>query len=90
MKKIVLERATLDGCVNEAQRERVVITRKGKPVALIVGVAGMDEEQVELGGSKKFWTLIEARRKQRTISRAELEGKISKRTPQRSVMKTHA
>lgn len=90
MKRIGLEQATLDGCVNEAQRERIVITRKGKPVALIVGVAGMDEEQLELGSSKKFWALIEARRKQKTISRAELEEKISKRKAQRSVMKTRA
>jgi antitoxin (DNA-binding transcriptional repressor) of toxin-antitoxin stability system len=83
MKRIGLEQATLHGCVNEAQRERVVITRKGKPVALIVGVAGMDEEQLELGSSEKFWTLIETRRKQKTIDRAELEEKISRKKSQR-------
>jgi antitoxin (DNA-binding transcriptional repressor) of toxin-antitoxin stability system len=76
MKVVGLEQTTLDSCVNEAQRERVVITRRGKPVALIVGVEGMDEEQLQLGSSDKFWTLIEERRKQRTVSRAELEQKI--------------
>ncbi|HHT9121804.1 MAG TPA: hypothetical protein ACFYEF_02940 [Candidatus Wunengus sp. YC63] len=77
MKIVGMEHATLDSCVNDAQRERVVITRKGKPVALIVGVEGLDEEQLQLGSSEKFWTLIEERRKQKKISRAELEQKIN-------------
>lgn len=77
MKTIGLEHATLDACVKDARHERVVITRKGKPVALIVGVEGLDEEQLQLGSSPKFWTLIEERRKQKTISRAELEKKIN-------------
>jgi antitoxin (DNA-binding transcriptional repressor) of toxin-antitoxin stability system len=79
MKRIGLEQATLDGCVAVAQRERVVITRKGKPVALIVGVAGLDDEQLELGSSDKFWKLITARRAERTMNRAELEQQISNR-----------
>ena len=45
MMKIDLKRADLDTCVTDAQHEREVITRNGKPVALIVGVEGMDEEQ---------------------------------------------
>ena len=55
-----------------AARDRVVVTRKGKPVALVLGVEGVDEEQLQLGSSKKFWTLIEERRRQKTISRREL------------------
>jgi len=76
MKTIGLEQTTLGACVKNARHERVVLTHKGKPVALVVGVEGLDEEQVQLGSSEKFWTLIEARRKQKTISRAELERKI--------------
>jgi hypothetical protein len=76
MKTIGLEHATLDACINDARHERVVLTRKGKPVALMVGVEGLDEEQLQLGSSKKFWTLIEARRQQKTISRTELEQRI--------------
>jgi hypothetical protein len=45
-------------------------------VALVVGVEGLDEEQLQLGSSDRFWTLIEARRKQKTMSRAELERRI--------------
>jgi antitoxin (DNA-binding transcriptional repressor) of toxin-antitoxin stability system len=76
MKTVGLEQTTLEGCIKDARREPVVVTRKGKPVALVVGVEGLDEEQLQLGSSDKFWTLIEARRKQKTISRAELERRI--------------
>jgi len=51
-------------------------TRKGKPVVPI----GMDEEQLQLGSSDKFWRLITERRAEKTISRAELEQRISNRT----------
>jgi antitoxin (DNA-binding transcriptional repressor) of toxin-antitoxin stability system len=77
MKTIGLEQASLDVCVDNAQQERVVLTRNGKPVALIIGLEGLDEEQLQLGSSDKFWTLIEQRRKQKTISRAELERKLN-------------
>ena len=80
MIKIDVKHATLASCVDEAQRERIVLTRDGKPVALVVGVAGMDEEQVQLGGSAKFWKLIEERRKQKTLSRARLEQKLKSKT----------
>ncbi len=57
--------------------DRLIITSKGKPVAIIVGLDGIDEEQLEAGISEKFWSLIEKRRKQKTVSRAELEEKIN-------------
>lgn len=78
MKMVSLEETTLNTCVEDAQHERLVITRDGKPVALVIGVEGMDEEQVQLGSSDKLWTLIEGRRTQKTISRAELEGKLDR------------
>ena len=77
MIEIDLKQATLDTCVNDAQRERVIITRNGKPVALIIGVEGMDEEQLQLGSSDKFWRLIAERRAQKTMSRVQLEQSIS-------------
>ena len=76
MKLVSLERAILDICVKDAQHEHVVITSEGKPVVLIVGVEGMDEEQLELGASDKFWNLINERRNQDTVSRADLELEI--------------
>jgi PHD/YefM family antitoxin component YafN of YafNO toxin-antitoxin module len=73
MKTTGLEHATLETCIKDARRDRVVVTRKGKPVALVLGVEGLDEEQLQLGSSEKFWKLIEERRRQKTISRRELE-----------------
>lgn len=81
MKVMNLERATLDTCVRECQSERVVITHEGKPVALIVGVEGLDKEQLELGTSDKFWKLIRERRSQGTMSRAELDERINRKKP---------
>jgi antitoxin (DNA-binding transcriptional repressor) of toxin-antitoxin stability system len=80
MKQIVLEKADLESCVSQAQQGRVVIVRNGRPVALVVGVEGMDPEQLELGSSDKFWRLIARRRKQKAISRAQLERKLNGRT----------
>lgn len=73
MKTLGIEQATLDVCVREAQRDRVLVTRDGLPVALVVGIEGLDAEQVELGSSDEFWKLIAERRKQKTITRSELE-----------------
>ena len=79
MRKIDLKHASLERCINEAERERVVVTRNGKPVALVVSVRGMDEEQLQLGSSDKFWRLIAERRVQKTVSRVELEQNIKSR-----------
>ncbi|MCY2995016.1 MAG: hypothetical protein NTY19_45210 [Planctomycetota bacterium] len=73
MKTLGMEQATLDLCVRESQGERVLLTRGGHPVALVVGLENLDQEQLELGTSDTFWQLIAVRRKQRTVTRAELE-----------------
>jgi len=79
MKQIVLEKADLESCVSQAQQQRLVITRRGRPVALIVGVEGMETEQLELGSSDKCWKLITKRRKQKTVSRSKLEQRLKDR-----------
>jgi antitoxin (DNA-binding transcriptional repressor) of toxin-antitoxin stability system len=76
---IGVEQATLDACLREAQRERVVITRGGIPVALIVGIEGMDEEQVRLGSSDAFWKLVAERRREEVLDRDALEQEIDRR-----------
>jgi PHD/YefM family antitoxin component YafN of YafNO toxin-antitoxin module len=63
--------------VRKAQREQVVITRKGKPVAVIVSANGMDLEQLELAYSEKFWKLVDKWRRQKTITREELEKRLA-------------
>jgi hypothetical protein len=39
-----------------------MLMREGKPVALVVGVEGMDEGQLQLGQSQAFWRRITERR----------------------------
>ena len=63
-------------CVDEAQQDRVVITRHGKPAAVLVGVEGEDWEAVVLQTDPKFWKLIRARRKQPTLSFAQLKSRL--------------
>ena len=62
MKVVGVQQADLEECVREAQREQVVLTRKGKPIAVLVGVQGLDLEQIALGYSDEFWALIRERR----------------------------
>jgi len=77
MKTMPLENATLDLCVAEAQQDRLILTRDGHPVALLMGVHGMDEEQIGLCSDPEFWKLMEERRQQKTISREELDRRLA-------------
>ena len=66
-------------CMDLSQEDQVVITRHGKPAAVLVGVEGRDWEDLVLQTSPTFWQLIEDRRKQRTISLTELKTRLKKR-----------
>ena len=66
-------------CVDRSQQEQVVITRRGKPAAVMVGVEGKDWEEVVLQTSATFWKLIEERRKETTMSMKELRTRLKKR-----------
>jgi antitoxin (DNA-binding transcriptional repressor) of toxin-antitoxin stability system len=74
----------LSSCVDDAQLERVVVTRDGKPVALVVGVSGLDAEQLEIGTSAAFWDLIGERRRQPTLTREQLQQRLHVLPPLRS------
>jgi antitoxin (DNA-binding transcriptional repressor) of toxin-antitoxin stability system len=77
MKQVNLDSTSLQDCVTRAQNELIVLTDQGQPVAMVVGVAGLDDEQIEFGSSAKFWDLIQQRRKAATLSRADLAAKLS-------------
>ena len=66
--------------VDSAQHDRVVVTRHGEPAAVLLGVEGKDWETVVLETSPAFWDLIEARRKEPTLSADELKLRIAKST----------
>jgi len=78
MKTVALREAkqSLSGFVAHAQRERVLITKHGKPAALVIGVEGRDIEDVLLSQDPDFWKLVEARRRQPTLSLADVRAKL--------------
>ena|SRR2546422_336271 len=49
--------------LDDAQRERVLITRNGRPCAIVIGVEGRDLEDVMLMSNPRFWRMIERSRK---------------------------
>jgi prevent-host-death family protein len=55
-------KARLSEFVDAAQRDRILITRRGRPAALVIGVEGQDIEQVILGSDLAFWKMIKERR----------------------------
>jgi prevent-host-death family protein len=55
-------KARLSEFVEHAQRDRILITRRGKPAALVIGVEGQDLEQILLGNDAQFWKMIHERR----------------------------
>jgi len=66
-------------CVDQAQRDRVVITRRGQPAALLVGVEGQGWEDVVLQADPGFWRLIRARRRGPTVSGGALRRRLGVR-----------
>jgi hypothetical protein len=77
VKVVGLQDTTLATCVEQAQNEGVVITRNGSPIALIVGLEGLDLEQIYYGQSDEFWKLIKERRAQNRVSWQEMERQLA-------------
>ena len=80
MKTIGIEQANFDRCLQDAQEERVIITRDGRPIAMIVGLEGSDDESAHEGEANAFWSLIAERRQQPSVDRATLERVIEGRS----------
>lgn len=70
MKLIGLKEAktNLSALVEGSQHQRVLITRRGRPAALVIGVEGQDLEQVLLAGDVEFWKMIQERRRGATLT----------------------
>lgn len=66
-------------CLEAAQKEGVVVTRHGKPLALVTGVSGLDWEDLVWATSKKFWKRIQERRAEKTIPIEELRKRVTGR-----------
>jgi prevent-host-death family protein len=53
--------ASLSGLVEKAQKERVVLTRHGKPVALLTGLEGKDLDQILLDNDPELQVTLKQR-----------------------------
>ena len=79
MKVVALAEAknSLSEYVDHAQHVRVLVTRHGKPAALIIGVEGEDFEDLVTRSDPEFWLMIESRRKaSKTIPAGEMRRRL--------------
>jgi len=88
MKVVALReaKASLSGYIESAQEDRVLITKHGKPAALVIGVEGEALEDLLTMGNPRFWELIESRRRPgRTLSLDEVRRRLgASKKPKRS------
>lgn len=77
MKLIPLREAKeqLSEYVVAAQKDRVLITKHGKPSALIWGVEGYDIEDIVYMTDPKFWGMIRKRRHQKGVPWGRAKGR---------------
>ena len=76
MKSIAAQelKANLDAILSSAQAERIVISRRGKPCAVLVGIEDYDADELGLANSDDFWRMIRARRAGgKSVSLSEVE-----------------
>jgi prevent-host-death family protein len=78
MKQLTLEQLSeqLQDCVRSAQKEQILITDNGKPIALLLGLENTDLEQFNLQLSAQFWEMISDRRKRPTVPLSVVEAKL--------------
>ncbi|MBI2339064.1 MAG: type II toxin-antitoxin system Phd/YefM family antitoxin [Deltaproteobacteria bacterium] len=57
----------LSNFIAKSQKEAVLITKHGKPTALVMGIEGHDMEDVFYMTNPQFWKMIKSRREQKSI-----------------------
>jgi len=62
--------------VEASQRERIVLTQDGTPVAVVVGLTNRDAEDAALENSPEFWRMIEYRRRRATRTLEEAKARL--------------
>jgi prevent-host-death family protein len=74
-------KAQLSEYCQRAQHERVLITKHGKPLALMVGVQGRQLEELLTTANPEFWQLVDERRRQPRLSEGELRKRLAVGAP---------
>lgn len=63
--------------MDAAQHDRALVTRHGKPAAIIIGVEGEEFEDLMTRSDPDFWKMIETRRNaSKTISIVEMRRRL--------------
>jgi hypothetical protein len=62
--------------MESAQHERILVTRNGKLLAVVVGIENKDEEDLRLEASPDFWRMIEERRRRPTRRLEDVEAEL--------------
>jgi prevent-host-death family protein len=78
MKEVTLEQLSQDtsALLDAAQRDKLLVTRAGKPLALVVGIENLDAEDWDLATSPEFWRMIEERRRSPTRPLKDAEAEL--------------
>ncbi|NJK73723.1 MAG: type II toxin-antitoxin system prevent-host-death family antitoxin [Oscillatoriales cyanobacterium RU_3_3] len=78
MKQLSLEQLSeqLQDYVRSAQKEQILITQNGKPIALLLGLENFDSEQWNLQFSVEFWETIADRRQRPTVPLSVVEAQL--------------
>ena len=67
----------LDAVLSSAQGERILISRRGRPCAVLVGIEDYDVEDLRLASSQDFWRMIRQRRSEgKSFPLAEVEARL--------------
>jgi prevent-host-death family protein len=67
----------LDSILTRAQTERLVISRREKPCAVLVGIENYDAEDLKLARSEDFWRMITQRRTSgQSVPLAEVDARL--------------
>lgn len=73
MKTLEVNDVTKESFLVASEEDQVIVTRNGNPIGVYFGIHGLDQEQIELGLSDKFWKLMEDRGKEPRVSLEEVE-----------------
>jgi prevent-host-death family protein len=68
----------LEAVLQSSQKERILISRDGKPCAVLVGVEDYDAEDLRMATSPDFWRMTRQRRSEgSSIPLAELQSRLA-------------
>ena len=82
MKETTLELlpSAMKQLVRDSQRERVLVTSDGSPVAIIIGIENKNDEDLLLETSSEFWRMIEERRRGPSYRLRDVEHELFRET----------